>query len=73
MSNRGGNDMEDLDKVYAKRIAKEYSPKKVYILSFIFLLAINLSLIEPAIFLVTNNKNVVAGQITSIAMATYFL
>ncbi len=28
MSNQGGSDMEDLDKVYAKRIAEEYSPKK---------------------------------------------
>lgn len=43
----------------------------VYIYSFILLLLINLALIVPGFLLITNNKNVVVDQITSIAMATY--
>lgn len=43
----------------------------VYIYSFILLLLINLALIVPGFLLMTNNKNVVVDQITSIAMATY--
>lgn len=43
----------------------------VYILSFVFLLLINMALIVPTYLLVTNNKSVAADQITSIAMATY--
>lgn len=43
----------------------------VYIYSFVLLLLINMALIVPSFLLMTNNKNVVVDQITSIAMATY--
>lgn len=45
--------------------------KKVYTFSFALLLLINLALIVPGFILVTNKKNVVADQLTSITMATY--
>ncbi len=45
--------------------------KKVYVFSFALLLLINLALIVPGFLLVTNKKNVVADQLTSITMATY--
>lgn len=64
------------DKVAAYNIRQPFdnNDKKgretVYIVSFAFLLLINLALIVPGLLLLTNNKSVVLNQTSSIAMAT---
>jgi hypothetical protein len=45
--------------------------KKIYIISFIILLLINLALIAPSILLIKNQKNVNITSVISIIMATY--
>ncbi len=45
--------------------------RAAYIASFIFLLGLNLSLIWPAVLLLTNSKAIHADKITSIATATF--
>ncbi len=45
--------------------------RNCYILSFVFLLLLNLSLIGPAIILVNNSKAVYADKIISIVIATF--